>query len=57
LTLFKQRFEGQGHRSKFTVTGGNVAIKVVGATSSDCFLLLTTVKMAGVLIPYFNLFL
>ena len=35
LAIFK--FEGQGHKSKFTVTGENVA-KVVGATSSEGFL-------------------
>jgi len=33
-------FEGQDHRPKFTDTKGNVA-KVVGATSSESFLVLT----------------
>ena len=33
------RFEGQGHKSELQVAGGKAA-KVVGATSSDGFLVL-----------------
>ena len=32
------KFENQGHRSKFKVTGGKLA-KVMGVTSCECFLL------------------
>jgi len=32
------KLEGQGHRSKFTATGGKNIAKVVGATSSEGFL-------------------